>query len=290
MAGFKGVLTAMVTPFAEDGPVDLAAARRLARFLVENGSHGVVVAGTTGESPTLSDDETLELLAVVLEEIGDGSTVICGTGSNDTRHTAALTRRAAEAGAHGVLVVTPYYNKPNEAGLRAHFAAASDAAGDTPVILYNIPGRSVINLEPELLADLAATHDNVVAVKQANNDQMGAIEGLDILAGNDEIFARCLELGGTGGILVASHVAGPRMRALYDAASSGDHDRARELENELRPLYEALTIAPPAVAVKAALAMQELISDEARLPMVTASETEREQIRAAVERVAKVSA
>ncbi|MDQ3572473.1 MAG: 4-hydroxy-tetrahydrodipicolinate synthase [Actinomycetota bacterium] len=283
MAGFKGVLTAMVTPFSADGSVDLDGARRLARHLAENGSHGVVVAGTTGESPTLSDNEKLELLTAVLEEIGDGSTVICGTGSNDTRHTAALTKRAAAAGAHGVLVVTPYYNKPNEAGLRAHFAAASDAAGDTPVILYNIPSRSVLNLEPELLADLAATHDNVVAVKQANNDQMGAIEGLEILAGNDDIFARCLELGGTGGILVASHVAGPQMRALYDAAAAGDHERARDLEAQLRPLYEAMTVAPPAVAVKAALAAEGLISDEARLPMVKASGDERERIRAAVD-------
>ena len=131
-------------------------------------------------------------------------------------------------------MVTPYYNKPNEAGLRAHFAAAAEAAGDTPVVLYNIPSRCVVNLSPELLASLAAEIRNVVAVKQANNDELAPIEGLDLLAGNDDIFARCLELGGTGGILVASHVVGDAMRAIYDAASAGDHERAREIEAELR--------------------------------------------------------
>jgi len=275
----------MVTPFAEDESVDLDGARRLARFLVENGSHGVVVAGTTGESPTLSDDEKLELLTCVLDEIGDEAIVICGSGSNDTRHTAALTRRVAAAGAHGLLVVTPYYNKPNEAGLRAHFAAASGAAGATPIILYNIPGRSVINMAPELLAELAAAHENIVALKQANNDEIGPIEGLEILAGNDDIFARCLELGGTGGILVASHVAGPQMRALFNAAAAGDHERAADLAAQLKPLYEALSIAPPAVSVKAALATQGLISDTARLPMVRASDTEQESIIAALARL-----
>ncbi len=285
MAQFQGVITAMVTPFGDDGSLDLPATRRLVRFLVENGSHGVVVAGTTGESPTLSDDEKLELLACVLDEIGAEATVICGSGSNDTRHTAALTARVAEAGAHGVLVVTPYYNKPNEAGLRAHFAAAAEAAGETPVMLYNIPSRSVLNLPPAFLAELAAAHPNVVAVKQANNDEIGPIEGLDVLAGNDDIFARCLESGGTGGVLVASHIAGPQMRAVFAAAEASDYSRARDLDERLKPIYEALSIAPPAVAVKAALAIQGLISDNARLPMVRASNSERATIAAALEQL-----
>ena len=220
-----------------------------------------------------------------MDEVGTDATVIAGTGSNDTRHTVELTGRAARAGAHGVLVVTPYYNKPNEAGLRAHFAAASEAAGETPVLLYNIPSRSVINLPPDLLASLAADNPNVVAVKQANNDDMGPIEGLEVLAGNDDIFATCLEAGGTGGILVASHLVGPRMRAIYDAATAGDHDTARAIDAELKPLFEALTVAPPAACVKAVLSAQGLIGGELRLPMVPATDDERDAIREALEAV-----
>ena len=195
MAELRGVITAMVTPFAADGAVDVDATRRLARYLIDNGSHGLVVAGTTGESPTLSDDEKLRLFDIVLDEVGDEATVIAGTGSNDTRHAAGLTGKACAVGVHGVLVVTPYYNKPNRAGLRAHFEEVSEAAGQLPVVIYNIPSRTVINLPPDLLAELAAEHENVVAVKQANNDDLGPIEGLEILAGNDEMFAAHACLG-----------------------------------------------------------------------------------------------
>ena len=208
MATISGVLTAMATPFTEDGALDLEGARRLARHLIENGSHGLVVSGTTGESPTLSDAEKLSLLEAVKEEVGDRATIVCGTGSNDTRHSVELTRAACRRGADAALVVTPYYNKPNRAGLRAHFEAVAEAAGDTPVILYNIPSRCVINLPPDFLAELAAEVSNVAAVKQANDAELGPIEGLDVLAGNDTAFLRCLELGGTGGILVSSHLVG----------------------------------------------------------------------------------
>ena len=278
MPHFSGVITAMVTPFAEDGSVDLERARSLAAHLVEHGSHGLVVSGTTGESPTLSDSEKLRLLEVVLEEVGDRATVIAGTGSNDTHHTVELTGRAARAGAHGVLVVTPYYNKPNDAGLRAHFAAAAEVAGETPVVLYNIPSRCVLNLSPDFMAALAAEIPNVVAVKQANNSELGPIEGMDVLAGNDETFARCLEVGGTGGILVASHVVGDQMRQIYDAAVAGDHERARELEAGLRPVYEALNVTANPIPVKAALEAQGLIGGGLRLPMVPASDAEREVV------------
>src|SRR6476469_8691989 len=151
-------------------------------------------SGTTGEAPTLSDDEKLRLLEAVLGEVGDEATIVCGTGSNDTRHSAHLTREACRGGAHAVLVVTPYYNKPNRAGLRAHFSTVAEAAGETPVILYNIPSRTVINLPPEFMAELASEIDNVVGVKQANDDELGAIDGLEVLAGNDGIFLRCLEV------------------------------------------------------------------------------------------------
>lgn len=258
----------MVTPFSDDGSLDAAGARKLAAYLVENGSHGVVVAGTTGESATLTDDEKIELLEAVLDEIGSEFTVICGTGSNDTRHTANLTHRASNAGAHGVLVVAPYYNKPIEDGLRAHYAEVSEAAGETPVALYNIPSRSVINMSPEFMGSLAAQFGNIVALKQANNAEIKPIDGLAMLAGNDDVFARCLREGGAGGILVASHIVGPKMREIFDAATEDDHDHALDIERDLSAVYAALAGAPPASSVKAVLSMRGLIGETQRLPMV----------------------
>jgi 4-hydroxy-tetrahydrodipicolinate synthase len=285
MSSFNGVITAMATPFAEDGSLDLPASRRLARHLVEHGSHGVVVSGTTGETSTLSDEETLGLLTATLEEIGDEAQVVCGTGSNDTRHTCELTGRATAAGAHAVLVVAPYYNRPVPAGIKAHYAAVSEAAGETPIVLYNIPSRCGINMSPELMAELAAENGNIIAVKQANNDEMGPIEGLEILAGNDDIYLSCLEMGGTGGILVASHLAGEEMRAIYDAVQAGEIDKAKEIEKDLQHTYEALAVTPPATAVKAALKMTGVLeSDAMRLPMVAANDSERAVIRAELER------
>jgi len=284
MSRIHGVITAMVTPFDGSGAVDLEAARRLARHLVETGSHGLVVAGTTGESPTLSDDEKLTLLGAVLDEVGDSATVICGSGSNDTAHSVELTRSACRVGAHAVLIVTPYYNKPNRPGLRAHFDAVAEAAGRTPVILYNIPSRTVINLPPDFLAELAAEIPNVIAVKQANNDELGPIDGLDVLAGNDEIFLRCLEGGGVGGILVASHLVGPEMRAVYEAATAGDSAVAREANAGLTGVYETLTVTANPIPVKAALEMLGLIEGNLRLPMVPAGPEERATIREMLER------
>ena len=281
MAEIEGVITAMVTPFGENGAVDEAAARHLARHLVEHGSHGLVVSGTTGESPTTSDEEKLALLRAVRDEVGDRATIICGTGTNDTRHSEHLSAAAAEAGADAVLAVTPYYNKPNPAGLVAHYEAVARAAG-IPVVLYNIPSRVVINIPPELLAELA-TIENVVAVKQANNDELGPIEGLALIAGNDEIFLRTLELGGAGGILVASHLVGPEMRELYDAFRGGDAERAREIDRGLQPIYEALAVTSNPIPVKAALEMLGLIPGGLRLPMVPADEEQRSRIRAALE-------
>jgi 4-hydroxy-tetrahydrodipicolinate synthase len=284
MSDIRGVLTARVTPFDDDGAVDYDLARRLARHLVDEGSHGLVVAGTTGESATVSDDEAVRLFDAVLDEVGDSATVVAGTGSNDTAHAVSLTRKARDVGAHAVLVVTPYYNKPNEAGLRAHFAAVSEAARETPVVLYNIPSRSVINLSPELLAELAAEHENVVAVKQANSEELGPIEGLEILAGNDDVFARTLAFGGAGGILVASNVASAKLRALYDAALAGESERAEELDRELKPLFRVMSVAPPAVSAKTALELLGVIGARVRLPMVPASAEEREAIRETLER------
>jgi 4-hydroxy-tetrahydrodipicolinate synthase len=281
----RGVITAMATPFDESGAVDEDAARRLAAHLVEHGSHGVVVAGTTGECPTLTDEEQMSLLGAVLDEVGDAATVVCGTGTNDTRHSRALTQAAAEAGADAALVVAPYYNKPNRAGLRAHFEAVAEAAPELPLILYNIPSRVVVDMPPDLLSELSSI-DNVVAVKQANNEELGPIEGLAVLAGNDDAFLPTLEFGGAGGVLVASHLAGERMREMWDAAQGGDLKQAREIDAGLRALYEALAVTTNPIPIKAALELRGLIpSGRLRLPLVQADRAQRKTVEAALERV-----
>jgi 4-hydroxy-tetrahydrodipicolinate synthase len=277
-----GVITAMATPFDEGGRVDESAARSLAAYLVEHGSQGVVVAGSTGEAATLDDSEHIGLLRAVVEEIGGEATVVCGTGTNDTRHSIELTRAALEAGADAALVVTPYYNKPNPAGILAHFEAIAAAAPGIPLIAYNIPSRVVVNVPPELLAELGKI-EGVVAVKQAENEEIGAIEGLAVLAGNDDVFLRTLELGLAGGILVASHLVGERMREMWDAAQAGDLARAGEIDAGLRPLYEALAVTTNPMPLKAALEMAGLIpSGTMRLPMVPVDAGQRATIRAAL--------
>jgi len=275
---FQGVITAMATAFDADDRVDLAATRSLARHLVEHGSNGLVVAGTTGESPTLDDAERLALLDAVLAEVGDEATVILGSGSNDTRHTVELTRAAADHGAHAGLVVTPYYNRPNEAGLRGHFEAVAEGSPDLPLILYNIPARVVVNMPPAFLAELAQI-PNVVAVKQANDAELQQIPGLDLLAGNDTAFLDSLKAGGTGGILVAAHLVGERMREIYDLFRAGDVAGAERVDSELRPVYDAMSVTVNPIPVKAALEMAGLCSAHMRLPMVEATEEEKNQIR-----------
>jgi 4-hydroxy-tetrahydrodipicolinate synthase len=280
MPEIGGVLTAMVTPFTEDRSVDEAAARSLSRHLTENGSHGLVLSGTTGESPTTDDAEKLALLRAVRDELGADVLLICGTGTNDTRHSEHLSAAAADAGADAVLAVTPYDNKPSVPGIRAHYEAVAKAAG-IPVVLYNIPSRVVVNLSPEQLAELAQI-ENVVAVKQANDDELGPIEGLRVLAGNDGTFLPDLEMGEPGGILVASHIVGPEMREIYDAVQAGDLDRAREIDGKLRPIYEMISEVNP-IPVKAALDLLGICSSRARLPIVEADEEQRTEIRRVLE-------
>lgn len=278
MSEIQGVITAMATVFDEDGEVDLGATRNLARHLVEHGSQGLVVAGTTGESPTLDDEEKLALLDAVLAEVGGEATVILGSGSNDTRHTVELTKAAADHGADAGLVVTPYYNRPNRAGLRGHFKAVAEGSPDLPLILYNIPGRVVVNMEPAFLAELALI-PNVVAVKQANDDEIERIPGLDLLAGNDTAFLSVLKAGGTGGILVASHLVGERMLEIYNGFREGEIAEAERIDAGLAPVYEAMAVTVNPIPVKAALEMAGLCSAHMRLPMVEATDTEKQEIR-----------
>ncbi len=283
MTQIQGVLTAMATPFETGGAVDEAAARRLARYLIEHGSHGVVVAGSTGEAATLDDEEHISLLRAVIDEIGSEATVVCGTGTNDTRHSIELTKAAAEAGADGALVVTPYYNKPIFPGILGHFEAIADAVPGLPLIAYNIPSRVVINVSPAELAELAKI-DSVVAVKQANNDDLEPIEGMALLAGNDDIFLRTLELGGAGGILVASHLVGEGMREIWDAAQAGDLERAREIDAKLRPAYDVMGFVTNPIPLKAALEMTGLIPHGGlRLPLFELNADQRTTVREALD-------
>ena len=272
---FGGILTAMVTPFDSGGGLAEDRVGPLVRHLLDSGSDGLVLAGTTGESATLDDGEKVRLWEAGVAAAG-GAPIIAGTGSNDTRHTVELTERAQEAGVSGVLVVTPYYNKPNRAGLVAHFKAAA-AATDLPVVVYNIPSRSVIDMPNDLLAELAEI-PNVAAVKQARYEDLAPIEGMDLLAGNDDVLAEVLDMGGTGGILVASHLVGTEMRRIIDEPES----RA-EIQESLKPLYDALGVAPLAASVKAALGMLGTDVGGTRLPIVGLSDDELATVRSALE-------
>lgn len=278
MRPYEGLLTAMVTPFTPDGRVDEEAAVALGRHLLNHGSHGLVICGTTGESATLEDGEQLSLIATIVSELGSEGAIVAGTGSNDTRHAVELTERAVEAGAHAVLSVTPYYNKPSARGIKAHFAAVAAAAGGVPVILYNIPGRTAVNMPPALLAELARL-DGVEAVKQANSDELQPIDGLAVLAGNDDILARCLDVGGAGGICVASHVVGPEMRAMID-----EPERRREIDESLREIYAVLFITNSPAPTKAALAMLGHDVGGTRLPIAECDGDELAAVHAALAR------
>jgi 4-hydroxy-tetrahydrodipicolinate synthase len=267
----------LATAFRPDGELDVDSTRKLAAYLVENGSHGLVVAGSTGESSTLEDDEKIDLTKAVVEEVGPDVTVIVGSGSNDTRHSVELTKMAADAGADAALIVTPYYVRPNQAGIRGHFEAVAEGSPGFPIVAYNIPSRTGINMPPEFLAELAQIEE-VTAVKQANDDDLGPIEGLDVLAGNDGTFLSTLKFGGAGGILVASHLDNGRMRTIWDLWQEGRHDEAEALDNQLHPLYEAMGVVVNPIPVKAALAARGLLPPTMRLPLVEPTEQERDAV------------
>ena len=286
------VLTAIVTPFRPGGAVDVDAFRRLARHLVDNGSDGLVVTGTTGESPTLTDDERFELYAAALEEVGDRATVVAGTGTYSTAHSVHLTERAHELGVDAFLVVTPYYNKPPPRGIVEHFRVVAEAT-DRPVLAYNIPARVVVKIEPETFEELAEI-PNLRAVKQAfpDLDDARAIVdlGLDLYAGDDDLILPFLELGGVGGVCVHTHVVGPQVKELITRYRAGDVEGARRLDEALRPSIELLRAAPNPIAIKAAL---NLLGHEVgghRLPLVEATADEREAVRGCLERLGLLAA
>lgn len=277
MAALGTVITAMVTPFDEDGRVDQEAAVGLMRHLVEHGSDGVVICGTTGEASTLSDEEHMGLVELAVGELGDRAAVIAGTGSNDTAHAVHLTERATELGVDGVISVTPYYNRPPPRGIVRHFEEVARAT-DRPVVLYNIPSRTATNMGPDLLAQLAQI-EHVEAVKQANDDELALIDGLDLYAGNDNTLARTLDLGGAGGILVSSHVVGEEMKRMVT-----EPERRAEIDAGLGDVYETLFMTANPICVKAALNLLGIRVGGLRLPLVEASPDEVEAVRAMLER------
>lgn len=273
----------MVTPFDPDGQVDEEAFVRLLRFLAENGSDGVVVAGTTGEASTLTDEEKLRLFELAAQEKAD-LTVVAGTGSNDTAHTVHLTAEASQIdGVDAVLVVTPYYNKPPLRGVYAHFKAVSEVTAK-PIVVYNIPSRVVIDLPNEFLARLAEI-ENVAAVKQSRYEDIAAIDGLDLLAGNDDTLAAVMDAGGTGGILTTSPFVGKEMRRIID-----EPDNRGQIQEDLRDLIDAFSITQLTMTVKAGLNLIGQRVGGVRLPLVEADDDEVAQIRAALERRGLLSA
>lgn len=285
------IITAMATALNDDGSVNYEGTAELAGHLVEHGSDGLVVSGTTGESPTLTDDEKVELFRVVVDAVGDRAAVIAGTGSNDTAHSVELTEKAADTGVDGILAVTPYYNKPPAAGVIAHFTAIAGAT-DKPVILYNIPGRCALNVAPETLAELSRV-SNIVAVKQANPDlqesqRLKELCDMGLYAGNDDMLYPLLEMGGWGGICVASHIAGPQMKKMVELYRDGNAAEARAINESLSTLYEALSVAVNPIPVKAALNMMGHDVGGLRLPLVPATEAEETEVRLALEAMALV--
>jgi 4-hydroxy-tetrahydrodipicolinate synthase len=281
------VLTAIVTPFDAEGAVAIDRFRALCRHLVDNGSDGVVVTGTTGEAPTLSDDERYALYEAAVDEIGDTNTVVAGTGTYDTRHSVHLTERAHELGVDGFLVVTPYYSRPPQRGIVAHVEAIA-AVTDRPVVFYDIPSRVVTDAEPATISALARI-SNVRAVKQAKPSLDAArhvvAEGLDLYAGDDDLIHPFLEVGGVGGICVHTHVVGSRVKEMVARYRAGDLDGARALDQELRPAIDLLRVQTNPIAIKTAL---NLLGHEVggfRLPLVDATAEEEDAVRDCLERL-----
>jgi 4-hydroxy-tetrahydrodipicolinate synthase len=273
------ILTAMVTPFDADGRVDEDAAVALMHHLVEHGSDGLVICGTTGEASTLDDEEHLGMIRLAVEEMRDtGTTIVAGVGSNDTRHAIHLTEKATEIGPDALLHTNPYYNRPSRRGIVRHFEEVTRAT-DLPIVLYNIPQRTGSDMPNDLLAELAQL-ENIFAVKQANAANLAKVDGLRIYAGNDDLLADVLDMGEPGGILVASHLFGEEMHRMVD-----EPQRRREIDESLADVYGDMGVAPLACGTKAALTLLGVLPNATpRLPYVELDDSELDVIRAMLER------
>jgi 4-hydroxy-tetrahydrodipicolinate synthase len=289
------VITAMVTPFSDDGSLNVAGARELASFLVDHGSDGLVVCGTTGESPTLSHEEKLRLFEAVVSEVGDRAAIIAGTGTYNTAESLELTAEAARIGAHACLVVTPYYSKPPQNGLLAHFSAIADAS-ELPLIVYDIPGRTGRRVERATMLELA-NHERIVAVKDAVGDagetaklraelDAAGHDDFEIYSGDDPLLLPHLAAGAVGIVSVCSHLVGPQIKQIFSAWTNGKTDEARRIYSELLPLMAVIMgVTSSPIPVKTALAMRGMNVGLPRLPLVPATTEESATIRAALERI-----
>jgi 4-hydroxy-tetrahydrodipicolinate synthase len=277
MIELGAVLTAIVTPFDAAGRVNEESFVALMHHLADNGSDGFVVAGTTGEASTMTDEEQLGLIELAVTERPPGKTIVAGTGTNDTRQVVFLTERATALGVDAVLSVTPYYNKPSRLGLVRHYEAVA-AATDKPTLLYNIPGRTATNMPADLLAELAQI-DGIEGVKQANAEELRPIDGLALYAGDDGTFARTLDMGGAGGILVASHIVGNEMRRMVD-----EPEHRAQIDASLQDVYETLFLTSNPTCTKAALNLLGHNAGGLRLPLVEATDEELAAVRAMLER------
>lgn len=287
---FGRVLTAMITPFSKDLAVDYNVTRKLARHLTQSGSDGLVVCGTTGESPTLTREEKIELFRVVVDEVGGKAVVIAGTGGNNTAESIELTHAAEKVGVDGVMLVTPYYNKPSQEGLYQHFKAVASST-HLPVMLYNVPGRTGVNMLPATVARLGGV-PNIIAIKEAagNIDQVSELRRLlpdsfAIYSGDDSFTLPMLALGAKGVVSVASHVVGPQMKEMINAFTSGNTTLATQIHLRLFPVFKGLFITSNPVPVKAALNLLGWQAGPPRLPLAEASAAEKETIKAALAEV-----
>ncbi|MEN6326409.1 MAG: 4-hydroxy-tetrahydrodipicolinate synthase [Syntrophomonas sp.] len=277
---FPRMMTAMITPYDENLKVDIKKAGELARYLCDNGSEGIVVCGTTGESPVLSSDEKLELYKTVKYQVGDRAIIWAGTGSNNTESTIKLSREAEKTGVNGIMLVVPYYNKPSQEGLYQHFKSIAESIS-LPVMLYNIPGRTNCNMSPDTVARLAAV-ENIVALKESSGDmdQMSLLHDrlkgkVTVYSGDDSLTLPMMALGAHGVVSIASHLVGKQIKAMIDAFVAGDNEQARALHNMLFPMFKGLFVTTNPVPLKEALNMMGMDVGGLRLPLCAAGEMEK---------------
>ena len=283
------VVTAMVTPFDKDLNVDYAQAEKLANYLADNGSDAVLLAGTTGESPTLTHKEELELLKVVKASLGNKAQIIMGAGSNCTKTAVEMSEMAEKGGADAILSVVPYYNKPSQKGMMAHFGAVADAV-DLPIMLYNIPGRTGVDMAPETIVNIASKYENIFAVKQSNGNLdlvteiiQDAPEGFVLYSGDDSLTLPMLALGGVGVVSVASHLVGNEIQEMIKAFKAGKVAEAKALHHKYYPVFKKIFMAPNPIPVKAALAKKGLLDERVRLPLVELDEAQKAEFFAVID-------
>lgn len=281
------IVTAMVTPFDTEGNVDYMQVEKLARFLVDNGTETILIAGTTGESPTLKPEEIREMIVVVKSAVGSRAKILLGAGTNNTEKSVELAKNAESYGVDAILTVVPYYNKPSQEGIKAHFGAVAQATS-LPIVMYNIPGRTGVNMAPETIAELAHSYENIIAVKQSNPDmdQVTQIVNLTpadfyVYSGDDSLTLPMLSLGGYGVVSVSSHLIGNKMKEMVTSYKNGDVKKAAEIHGECFKVFKTLFIAPNPTPLKFALMQLSVLSTETvRLPLVQINEQQRENVKA----------